>query len=143
MAAEREMAAIVAADPAKAALFACLTAFKGVGPVLAWTLIANMRELGSLTRHQTAALIGVAPINRDSGRRRGYRAIAGGRTQVRNVLYLATLSAVRYNPAIKDFYSRLRQRGKPGKLALVACMRKLATILNASVRDYLSTHKHA
>jgi transposase len=136
---DREMAAIVAGDPAKKALFACLVALKGVGPVLAWTLIANRRELGRLTRHQTAALIGVAPLNHDSGTRRGYRAIGGGRAQVRNVLYLATLSAVRYNPAIKQFYDRLRQRGKPGKLALVACMRKLAAILNAVVRDHLAT----
>lgn len=140
---EREMAAIVASDRAKAALFACLVALKGVGPVLAWTLIANMRELGSLTRHQAAALIGVAPINHDSGKRRGYRAIAGGRMQVRNVLYLATLSAVRHNPAIKQFYSRLRDNGKPAKVALVACMRKLATILNATVRDHLHAAKLA
>jgi transposase len=140
---EREMAAIVAADRGKAALFACLVALNGVGPVLAWTLIASMRELGSLTRHQTAALIGVAPINRDSGKRRGYRAIAGGRSQVRNVLYLATLSAVRHNPAIKQFHTRLRDKGKPAKVALVACMRKLATILNAVVRDHLAAAKLA
>jgi transposase len=140
---EREMAAIVAGDRAKAALYACLVALKGVGPVLAWTLIANMRELGSLTRHQAAALIGVAPINHDSGKRRGYRAIAGGRTQVRNVLYLATLSAVRHNPAIKQFYNRLRDNGKLPKVALVACMRKLATILNATVRDHLHAAKLA
>jgi transposase len=133
---EQAMAVIVAADPAKKALFACLTALKGVGPVLAWTLIANLRELGSLTRHQAAALIGVAPFNRDSGTHRGYRAIAGGRTQVRNVLYVAILSAVRYNPAIKAFYRRLRGNGKPAKVALVACMRKLAVILNAMVRDH-------
>ena len=92
---EREMRAIVDSDPAKKALFACLTAPKGVGLVLACTLIANMRELGSLSRHQAAALIGVAPLNHDSGSRRGYRAIGGGRRRVRNVLYVATLSAVR------------------------------------------------
>jgi transposase len=135
---DREMAAIVDGDPAKKALYACLTAFKGVGPVLACTLIANLRELGTLTRHQTAALIGVAPINHDSGRMRGHRAIAGGRIGVRNVLYVATLSAVRYNPAIKAFYRRLRDNGKPGKVAIVACMRKIATILNARVRDHLA-----
>jgi transposase len=133
---EQAMAAIVAADPAKRALFACLVALKGVGPVLAWTLIANLRELGSLTRHQAAALIGVAPFNRDSGNQRGYRAIAGGRSQVRNVLYVAILSAVRHNPAIKAFYRRLRDNGKPAKVALVACMRKMAVILNATVRDH-------
>lgn len=135
---EREMRAIVDGDPAKKALYACLTALKGVGPVLAFTLIANMRELGALTRHQAAALIGVAPLNHDSGKFRGHRAIAGGRIAVRNVLYVATLSAVRYNPAIKAFYARLRANGKPGKVAIVACMRKIATILNAMVRDHLA-----
>ena len=135
---DREMKAIVEGDPAKKALYACLTAFKGVGPVLAYTLIANLRELGALKRHQVAALIGVAPINHDSGKWRGHRAIAGGRVGVRNVLYVATLSAVRYNPAIKAFYERLRAKGKPGKVALVACMRKIATILNARVRDHLA-----
>ncbi len=134
---EREMRAIVDDDPAKKALFACVTALKGVGLVLACTLIANMRELGALSRHQAAALIGVAPFNHDSGKMRGYRAIAGGRMGVRNVLYVATLSAVRSNPAIKEFYRRLRGNGKPAKVALVACMRKLAIILNARVRDQL------
>ncbi len=117
---ECEMRAIVDSDPAKKALFACLTALKGVGLVLACTLIANLRELGSLSRHQAAALIGVAPLNHDSGSRhsgsrRGYRAIAGGRRRVRNVLYVATLSAVRSNPAIKEFYRRLSASGKPPK----------------------------
>jgi transposase len=135
---DREMRAIVDSDPGKKALFACLTALKGVGPVLACTLIANLRELGSLSRHQAAALIGVAPVNRDSGTMRGYRAIAGGRMGVRNVLYVATLSAVRSNPAIKEFYGRLRAKGKPAKVALVACMRKIAIILNARIRDQLA-----
>lgn len=135
---DREMQVIIAGDPGKKALYACLTAFKGVGPVLACSLIANMRELGTLSRHQVAALIGVAPINHDSGAWRGHRAIAGGRVGVRNVLYVATLSAVRHNPAIKAFYTRLREKGKPGKVALVACMRKIATILNARVRDHLA-----
>ena len=135
---EAEMHAIVAADPGKRALFACLTAFKGVGLVLACTLIANLRELGSLNRHQAAALIGVAPFNQDSGGMRGYRAIAGGRRRVRNVLYVATLSAARSNPAIRAFYRRLRDGGKPAKVALVACMRKIAIILNARVRDHLA-----
>lgn len=135
---DSEMQAIIDGDAAKKALFTCLTALKGVGPVLACTLIANMRELGTLSRHQVASLIGVAPVNRDSGKMRGYRAIAGGRIGVRNVLYVATLSAVRYNPDIKAFYARLRDHGKPAKVALVACMRKLATILNAMVRDHLA-----
>ena len=135
---EREMQTIVDGDPAKKALFACLTALKGVGLILACTLIANMRELGSLSRHQAAALIGVAPLNHDSGTRRGYRAIAGGRRRVRNVLYVATLSAVRSNPAIKEFYRRLSASGKPPKVALVACMRKMLVMLNGRVRDELA-----
>lgn len=135
---DRALRAIVEGDPGKKALFACLTAYKGVGPVLAYTLIANLRELGRLTRQQTAALIGVAPINHDSGAWRGRRAIAGGRVGVRNVLYVATLSAVRYNPAIAAFYRRLRDNGKPGKVAIVACMRKIAVTLNAMVRDHLA-----
>jgi len=135
---EREMRAIVDSDPAKKALFACLTAPKGVGLILACTLIANMRELGALSRHQAAALIGVAPLNHDSGVRRGYRAIAGGRRRVRNVLYVATLSAVRCNPTIREFYRRLAAGGKPAKVALVACMRKLLVMLNGRVRDQLA-----
>ena len=133
---EREMRAIVDSDPAKKALFACLTALKGVGLILACTLIANMRELGSLSRHQAAALIGVAPLNHDSGAWRGDRVIAGGRRRVRNVLYVATLSAVRSNPSIREFYRRLSAGGKPAKVALVACMRKLLVMLNGRVRDH-------
>jgi hypothetical protein len=108
---EAAMRAIVASDRAKRALFECLTALKGVGPVLAYTLIANMRELGTLSR-QAAALIGVAPMNDDSGKRRGCRAICGGRRGVRNVLYVTTLSAVRYNPQIGAFY-KPRSRWSP------------------------------
>jgi transposase len=129
-------------------LFVCLTALNGVGLVLACTLIANMRELGSLSRHQAAALIGVAPLNHDSGIRRGYRAIPpdqvrglkahGGRRRVRNVLSVATLSAVRCNPPIKEFYRRLSTSGKTAKVALVACMRKMLVVLNAGVRDQLA-----
>jgi len=135
---EREMRAILDSDPAKKALFACLTAVKGVGPILACTLLANMRELGSLSRHRAAALIGVAPLNHDSGTRRGYRAIGGGRRRVRNVLYMATLSAVRSNPAIRQFHRRLSAGGKPAKVALVACMRKMVVMLNGRVRDHLA-----
>jgi len=118
------MRTIVDSDPAQKALFACLTALKGVGLVLACTLIANMRELGSLTRHQAAALIGVAPSTTTAARGAGYRAIAGGRRRVRNVLYVATLSAVRCNGPIREFYRRLSAGGKPAKVALVACMRR-------------------
>jgi transposase len=107
----------------------------GVGPVLSRTLIAEVPELGHLNRGQIAALIGVAPLNRDSGSKRGKRSIRGGRTAVRSVLYMATLSAVRYNPVISNFYQRLVDNGKQKMVAVVACMRKLLVILNAMARD--------
>jgi transposase len=107
----------------------------GVGPVLSLTLIANLPELGSLNRKQIAALVGVAPLNRDSGFFRGSRSVWGGRAHVRAVLYMSTLAAVRCNPALKAFHQRLIAAGKKPKVALTACMRKLLTILNAMIRD--------
>jgi transposase len=106
-----------------------------VGDVTAHTLIAEVPELGSLGRRQIAALIGVAPLNRDSGTLRGRRMIAGGRPQVRRVLYMAALVAIRHNPAIAAFYARLTAAGRPKKVALVAARRKLLTILNAILRE--------
>jgi transposase len=106
----------------------------GVGPATTATLIAELPELGTLDRRQIAALVGVAPFNRDSGKMRGKRMIWGGRAQVRRGLYMAALVATRFNPVISRFYKRLLAAGKPKKLALVACMRKLLTILNAMVR---------
>ena len=103
----------------------------GVGPITAHTLIAELPELGCLDRRKIAALVGVAPINRDSGTLRGRRMIAGGRASVRHVLYMATLAAIRHNPVIAAFYQRLVTAGRPGKLALTAAMRKLLVILNA------------
>lgn len=103
----------------------------GVGPVLATTLLADLPELGRLNRREIAALAGVAPLNRDSGQQRGARHIWGGRAEVRTVLYMATLSAVRHNSVIRAFFTRLSAAGKPRKVALTACMRKLLTILNA------------
>jgi transposase len=108
----------------------------GVGPVLATTLVAALPELGTLTRQQIAALVGVAPLNRDSGTLRGRRTIWGGRAQVRTVLYMSTLVAVRHNPVLAAFYQRLRAAGKAPKLALTACMRKLLTILNAMLKHH-------
>jgi transposase len=108
-----------------------LCSVKGVGPVTSTTLLADLPELGHLNRKKIAALVGVAPFNRDSGKMRGKRAIWGGRACVRNVLYMAALSASRHNPVIRDFYDRLIQAGKLPKVAIVACMRKLLTILNA------------
>jgi transposase len=128
---------LIRRDRSKHALYSLLIAVPGVGPVLAATLIANMRELGTIGRRQAASLIGVAPFADDSGRRRGHRAIAGGRADLRNVFYMAAVAASRCNPPIRAFYKRLRAKGKPAKLALTACMRKLVVILNAKVRDHL------
>jgi transposase len=112
-----------------------LKSVPGIGPTTARTLLAQLPELGALDRRRIAALVGIAPINRDSGRFRGRRMIAGGRVAVRNVLYMATLVASRYNDKIKAIYQRLVTAGRPKKLALVAAMRKLLTILNAILRD--------
>lgn len=112
-----------------------LQSVPGVGPALARTLIAELPELGRLDRRQIASLVGLAPFARDSGVRRGHRTVWGGRASVRAVLYMATLAATRCNPVIQAFYRRLRQAGKPFKVAVTACMRKLITILNAIVRD--------
>ena len=103
----------------------------GVGPVLSCTLLAFLPELGTLNRKEIAALVGVAPLNRESGTLRGRRTVWGGRAYVRAVLYMATVAALRCNPAIRKFYKRLCEAGKPKKVAITACMRKLLTILNA------------
>jgi transposase len=108
-----------------------LTTIPGIGRTTAAVLIAEMPELGTVGNKQAAALAGVAPFNRDSGEMRGQAHIAGGRLSVRCALYMATLSAIRANPPIRDFYKRLRVQGKPGKLAIVAAMRKLITTANA------------
>lgn len=107
---------------------------KGVGPVTSGTLMAGLPELGSLDRRSIAALVGVAPFNRDSGVFRGRRTIWGGRAQVRHIVYMAATTATRSNPVIREFYERLIARGKPHKVAMVACMRKMLTILNAMAR---------
>ncbi len=117
-----------------AALAALLDSVKGVGPATISTLIAEVPELGKLNRHEISKLIGVAPLNRDSGKMRGKRTIFGGRGRVRAALYMATLVATRYNPVIKTFYTHLLSVGKPKKLALTACMHKLLIILNAMVK---------
>jgi len=112
-----------------------LTSVPGVGPATRRTLIAELPELGRLTRRQIAALVGVAPINRDSGTLRGRRTIAGGRSTVRAAVYMATLVGSRANPVIAAYYAKLRAAGKTAKQALTACMRKLIVILNAILRD--------
>jgi len=115
-----------------------LRSVPGVGKVLSTTLLAHLPELGALNRKQIAALAGLAPFNRDRGSLRGSRCIWGGRAQVRRVLYMAVVAAVRSNPVIKNFYAQLRARGKYPKSALTACMRKLLVILNARLRSKLS-----
>lgn len=112
-----------------------LRSVPGVGPVTATTLLGELRELGQLDRKKIAALVGVAPFNNDSGRHRGKRRVKGGRSSVRNVLYMAALSASKYNPVLSAFYQQMLKRGKEKKVALIACMRKLLTILNAIIRD--------
>lgn len=112
-----------------------LCSVPGVGPVLARTLLFDLPELGALSHKQIAKLVGVAPLNRDSGRLKGKRSIWGGRAVVRTALYLAVLSAMRFNPVIKAFYQRLVQAGKSKKAAMTACMHKLLTILNAMLRN--------
>src|SRR6266403_6169703 len=115
-----------------------LRSVPGVGKVLSSTLLAQLPELGALNRKQIAALAGLAPFNRDSGSLHGGRCIWGGRAQVRRVLYMAVVAAVRFNPVIKNFYAQLRARGKYPKSALTACMRKLLVILNAMLRSKIS-----
>ena len=111
-----------------------LQSVPGVGPVMSRTLLADLPELGKLNRKQIAALVGIAPFNQDSGLRRGRRTCWGGRAPVRTALYMATLVATRHNPVIAACYQRLLAAGKRKKVALVACMRKLLTILNAMVK---------
>jgi len=112
-----------------------LTSAKGVGRITVTTLLAELPELGKLDRKKIAALVGLAPMNSDSGKKRGYRKTKGGRVEVRNVLYMSTLVATRYNPMIQAHCQQLLKRGKVKKVALTACMRKFLTILNAMMRD--------
>lgn len=112
-----------------------LQSVPGVGPVLSTTLLVNLPELGSLSHKQISALVGVAPLNRDSGKKRGQSTIWGGRASVRAALYMAALVSTRFNPVIQLFYERLCQKGKPKKVALTACMHKLLVILNAMAKS--------
>ena len=138
---KRELAAIDAAMQAllKTHASPALRSAKGMGPIFQATSLALLPELGRLSRQQIAKLVGVAPMNRDSGQTTGKRRIRGGRAPVRVALYMATLSAVRWDPVMRAHYQQLRARGKLGKVALVACMRKLLTIVNARRRDELRT----
>ncbi len=123
------------ADAERAELYELLQTVPGVGPGVARTLLVDLPELGHIGRREIASLVGVAPFARDSGKVRGMRRIRGGRASVRTVLYLAAMSAARFNPVLRELYQRLRQAGKPPKLAFVAVARKLLTMLNAIARE--------
>ena len=131
---DRDLDETIEASPTLRENEGLLKSVPGVGPVLARTLLAELPELGTLDRRRLAALAGVAPLNRDSGKMRGRRAVWGGRARVRAALYMAALVASRHNPAIREFYERLCAAGKPKKVALVACMRKLLAILGAMLK---------
>ena len=131
---DAELHQAIRASPVWRARDALLQSVPGVGPLVATTLLADLPELGMLNRKAIAALVGVAPLNRDSGTLRGRRGIWGGRARVRTALYMAALVAIRWNPAIRAAYHRLRAAGKAAKVALVACMHKLLLVLNAIVQ---------
>ena len=131
---DRDLGDLIQASPIWRAKDDLLQSAPGVGPVLSITLLASLPELGELDRRQIAALVGIAPLNRDSGAFRGRRTVWGGRGHVRSALYMGTLVATRLNPVIRTFYLRLLAAGKPKKVALTACMRKFLSILNAMVR---------
>jgi len=135
---DKDLGDLIRSSPLWRAKEKVLRSTPGVGPVLSMTLLSDLPELGVLNRGEIAALVGVAPFNRDSGTLRGKRKVWGGRGQVRAALYMAALVATRYNPVLREFYQRLCAAGKPKKVALTACMRKLLTILNTMVRD----HRH-
>mgnify|MGYP001191730954 FL=1 len=131
---DRQMQSTIQNSPLWSAKDELLKSVPGIGDKTACALLAQLPELGKLNRRQIASLVGVAPMNRDSGLMRGKRSITGGRKSVRNALYMATTAARRFNPTIKAFYLRLRDAGKSYKVALVACMRKLLIILNAMLK---------
>ncbi len=132
---ETDLQAAIDKHPIWSKLAQLLTSVPGVGKVVASTLIADLPELGQLDRRSLASLVGVAPFNRDSGAMRGKRTVWGGRADVRSTLYMATLVAIQHNPVFTAFNDRLRKAGKPPKVAITACMRKLIVTLNAMVRD--------
>lgn len=132
---EAESAEVIAQHAKLQRTYTVLTSVPGIGPVTAAVLMGAMPELGTLSRQAAASLAGLAPFNQDSGTWRGQRHIRGGRAQVRAVLYMATLTGLRCNPVLAADFKRLTDAGKPGKLAMTACMRKLLTIANALVRD--------
>ena len=131
---QRDLDKLIRSTPAWREKDDLLRSCKGIGPTTSHTMLASLPELGTLSRHRIAALVGVAPFNSDTGKYRGQRHVQGGRIDVRCVLYMATLAAIRSNPVIRAFHQRLIAAGKAKKVAITACMRKLLTILNAMVR---------
>ncbi|MFZ0126515.1 MAG: transposase [Xanthobacteraceae bacterium] len=137
---DKQLAELVAADPRLAHRYRLLISMPGVGPTLAYTLLATLPELGQIDRKQIAALVGLAPYDFDSGKLKGHRCIYGGRMPVRNVLYMAALSASRYNPALKSVSNRLAAASKKSKVIIVAVIRKMIITLNAMLRDNTEWH---
>ena len=131
---DEQLAKMLKTDQEHARLIEILSSIKCVGPVLISTLITSMPELGKLNREQIAKLVGVAPINRDSGSKSGKRSVGGGRSHVRRVLYMAAIVGIRHNSVLKAYYAHLKSKGKESKVAIVACMRKLLSIMNTMVR---------
>ena len=137
---EEELRQAIEASPIWQAQRDLLCSVPGIGPTLAAVLLADLPELGTLSAKHLAALVGVAPLNHDSGAHRGHRIVWGGRAGVRAALYMAALVATRYNPLLRAFYLRLVERGKPKKVALTACMHKLLTVLNAMIKHQTPWH---
>ena len=132
---DAELSAAIEASPVWRANDELLQSIPGIGPVVSQAMLADLPELGTLSRERLAALVGVAPMNRDSGTWRGKRSVTGGRSRVRSMLYMAALSATRFNPLLKEFADRLKAKGKAAKVVLVAVARKLLVIANAILRD--------
>lgn len=132
---DEQLQARLVSSPAWQGKDAILQSVPGIGPVVSFSLLADLPELGTLNRQRISKLVGVAPLNCDSGQQRGVRHIFGGRARVRCMLYMAAFTATRFNPVIKEFYQRLLAKGKPHKVALTACMRKLLSIINLMVRN--------
>lgn len=140
---DKEIEEFVVSSPAWKGKDALLQSVPGVGPVTSATMLGMLPELGQLNRQEIAALVGVAPVNKDSGKKQGKRRVYGGRADVRSVLYMAALAAKKFNPVIREFYERLIKHGKEKKVALTACMRKLLVILNAMMRTNQPWHTQA
>ena len=132
---DKQLDKLIVAVPQWESKLSILLSVRGVGKVLSYTLLSELPELGTLNRKEIAALVGVAPMNKDSGHYQGKRMIRGGRHKVRTVLFMSIMSAIRYNPRIKRFYEHLLASGKPKKVAMIACMRKQLCILNTMVKN--------